>query len=449
MAKIKFYLASPNQNVSSIYARISYGAFNIVDGKKVYMPLKYYIAESINPEFWNVKTCRVNETRKYPTFPEFNHRLDSIESEIKKLLYKIKNDQITPTIEDFKQRLDQVIKPESIQLKIETKQLTEKEKIQQMSLFEFIDYYLKIAQIKHSTYKGYNTTRNSLLDYQEKKRIKLSFKNIDIDFYSSYIDFLQKQNLSKNTIGQRIKVIKALLREATDRDIEVSQDYKKKSFKRINETSDTIYLNESELMKLYNIETSPESMEILKKEYHRDTLPTYLDRARDLFLVGCWTGLRMSDYSRLSSDNIKDGKIEITTKKTEQKVVIPIHKVVNEILMKYNYQFPKSPTNQVFNRFIKDVAKIAGINEPITTEITKGGLKVAQSTEKYNLVTSHTARRSFATNAFLADMPSISIMKITGHKTESAFMKYIKMSAKDNAIKMQSHKFFNPMLIAK
>ena len=71
------------------------------------------------------------------------------------------------------------------------------------------------------------------------------------------------------------------------------------------------------------------------------------------------------------------------------------------------------------------------------------------TTPKYDLVTSHTARRSFATNAFLADVPVLAIMKITGHKTETSFMKYIKMSSKDNAMKLQSHRFFNPMTIAK
>ena len=95
------------------------------------------------------------------------------------------------------------------------------------------------------------------------------------------------------------------------------------------------------------------------------------------------------------------------------------------------------------------VASRAGIKEPVTIERSKGVFIVGQVIEKYNLVTSHTARRSFATNAFLAGVPTLSIMKITGHKTEASFMRYIKMSAKDNAIKMQQHPFFNKLVIAK
>jgi len=433
MAKVKFYLAAPKQTISSIYARISYGAFTIIDGKKTYIPLKYYLSESIKPDYWNDKKCRAKETKDFPTYPEFNRRLDTIDSEVKKVLYKFQNDEITPTIDEFIQRLDAIIKPNIIQSIVETKQLTEKEKIQQMTLFEFFDYYLKTATIKHATFKSYNTTKNSLELYRDERNSKLSFQNIDIDFYTDYIDFLQKKKLSKNTIGQRIKITKTILRAAHDRDIEVCNDYTKKSFKKISESSDAIYLNEKELTQLYETKD----------------MPAYLERTRDLFLVGCFTGLRLSDYSRLTKTNIIDGKIEITTQKTGQHVVIPIHNIVREIVEKYNFQFPKAPTGQVFNRFLKEMAKAAKINDIVTTEITKGGMRVIQSVEKNKLVCSHTARRSFATNAFLAGVPSISIMKITGHKTESAFMKYIKMSAKDNAIKMQSHPFFNKLIIAK
>jgi integrase len=433
MAKIKFYLATPQQNISSIYARISYGAFTIVEGRKVYNPLKYYLSESIKPEFWDKKQCRARKTKLFPEYPEFNARLDYVESQINKTLFQQQSYEKTATLDELKKRLDIAIKPDLVLSKVETKQLTEREKIQQMSLFEFFDYYLKTAKIKPATLKSYTTTKNSLAEYRDAVNINLSFKNVDIDFYNSFIDFLQGKKLSKNTIGLRIKIIKTVLREAHDRDIEVCNDYTKKTFKRIGETSDAIYLNDSEL----------------KQIYETKDLPLYLERARDLFLIGCYTGLRVSDYSRLTKNNIKDGNIEITTQKTDQKVVIPIHFVVRQILMKYNYQFPKSPTGQVFNRFLKEIAKAAKINEIITTEITKGGMKVTQSTEKYHLVCSHTARRSFATNAFLADIPSISIMKITGHKTESAFMKYIKMSGKDNAIKMQLNPFFQNLSIAK
>ena len=107
------------------------------------------------------------------------------------------------------------------------------------------------------------------------------------------------------------------------------------------------------------------------------------------------------------------------------------------------------PSNQKFNDYIKEVSKLAGIKEAVKVEQTKGDLTTKKSEPKYKLVTSHTARRSFATNAYLADIQTISIMGITGHKTEKAFMKYIKISQEDNARKLMYHKFFTKMVVNK
>jgi len=454
MAKIKFYLKDSNQSETAIFARISYGAAITKTDRKEYIQLKYYIAKSINPAFWNPKTNRAKGTKDFPEHPEFNHRLDIIESTINSVFLKLENTNITPTNEILKKELDKILKTETVVSKEETPK----------DLFQFIDFLIKTSNNKQSTLKSFKVVRKNLQDYQTAKKTVLNFNSIDIDFYNSFVEFLTKPKrektkagqsitragLSKNTIGTRIKILKTFVSEANDRGINVPTDYKKKSFKVLKEETDSIYLNESELMQMYTIETSPESLKLLRKEFNTDKLPDYLERVRDLFLIGCYTGLRFSDLSQLKKENITtDNTINITTQKTNQNVVVPVHPITRQIFEKYNYQLPRAISNQKFNEYLKDVAKIAGIKEPITKEITKGGLRVEKITEKYNLVTSHTARRSFATNAFLMDMPSIAIMKITGHKTESAFMKYIKMSAKDNAIKMQSHKFFNPMLIAK
>lgn len=454
MAKIKFYLKDSKQSETAIYARISYGATVSENDSKEYIQLKYYIAKSINPAYWNPKTNRAKGTKDFPEHSEFNNRLDVIESTINSVFLKFELSNITPKNQLIKNELDKILKPEIVVSKDENPN----------DFFPFIDHLIKTSNNKTATIKSYKVVRKNLQDYQKAKKTVLNFNSIDIDFYNSFVDYLTKPTkgknksgqtitkagLSKNTIGTRIKILKTFINEANDRGITVLPDYKKKSFKVLKEETNSIYLTESELMQMYYIETSPESLDILRKEFCTDKLPDYLAKVRDLFLIGCYTGLRFSDLSKLNKDNItKDNTLNVKTIKTNQSVVVPIHPITKQIFEKYDYQLPREISNQKFNEYLKDVAKIARINEPITMESTKGGFKVSETTEKYNLVTSHTARRSFATNAFLMDMPSISIMKITGHKTESAFMKYIKMSAKDNAIKMQSHKFFNPMLIAK
>ena len=95
------------------------------------------------------------------------------------------------------------------------------------------------------------------------------------------------------------------------------------------------------------------------------------------------------------------------------------------------------------NDYLKEIGKLAEINEPVQISITRGGKTAKEMFKKYELITTHTARRSFATNAYLMDIPSISIMKITGHKTEKSFMKYIRISQEENANKLINHPFFN------
>ena len=439
------------------------------------MPLKYYTGISMFPDLWNKDLNRAKESNKWANpetfdisiaavkesaktnYDRINTKIADFETKTKLIINRLSDNGNVPTHDQLRTELDKVFKPTKVTTDINTSEVPK-------DLFPFIDYLIETSPNKHSTLKSFKVARKNLQDYQSAKRMTLNFNNIDIDFYNSFVTFLKrptksksktgqditKAGLSENTIGTRIKILKTFMSEAYERGIDVPTDYKKKSFKVTKEETTAIYLTEKELMQMYTIETSSKSLNVLRKEYNYDKLPAHLERVRDMFIIGSYTGLRFSDFTLLKKENIgEDNTISITTQKTDTEVVVPIHPMVREIFEKYNYQLPKAISNQEFNRYIKEVVKVAGIDETITTKITKGGLKIVQSTEKYNLVSSHTARRSFATNAFLGEVPSISIMKITGHKTESAFMKYIKMSAKDNAIKMKSHKFFNPLLIAK
>jgi integrase len=458
MAKISFYLTNPKSKTETkLFCFVNYGLYKVENGVKKYLPLKYYTNIELMPDLWNKDLSRAKESKNWANpetldisvqavkesarknYEKINSEIELFERKTKELINSLSEDGNLPTHEKLRIELDKLFKPNKTVLQTEE---APKE------FFPFIDFFIKTVPRKENTIKSYVTLKNSLLEYQKDNKTTLTFEKIDIDFYNSYIDYLTRPKtiktkegktktiagLSKNTIGTRIKILKTFLSSASERGIKVPTDYTKKSFKKPTEETFSIYLNESELITMYN----------------KSDLPLYLERVRDLFLIGCYTGLRFSDLSQLKKENItSENTINITTQKTNQKVVVPIHPVVREIFLKYDYKLPKLPSNQKFNDFLKLVAEKAEINELIHVENNKGGFIVGQSTKKYNLVTSHTARRSFATNAFLADMPSISIMKITGHKTESAFMKYIKMSAKDNAIKMQSHKFFNPMLIAK
>ncbi|WP_449039451.1 site-specific integrase [Parabacteroides goldsteinii] len=164
---------------------------------------------------------------------------------------------------------------------------------------------------------------------------------------------------------------------------------------------------------------------------------------RDLFIIACMTALRFSDFSRLKEENFIDNQIQIKTQKTGTLVIIPQSKYVRALLRKYNYQLPKCPCIQHFNKVIKNVCKKAGIIAKVPYERTVGLDRISEMVEKWKRIGSHSGRRSAATNMFLAGIPALRIMKITGHKTEEAFMRYIGLSKEENAAVLAGNMFFH------
>ena len=419
MATLKFYIKDSKAEKTNIYFFLNYGAYKLVNEKKKYIPLKYYINESIDPKFWNTKAGRVKQDKRYKQHPEFNARLQDIEDKALSLLRQMQNDNEEVTNETLKPRLDEIIKP----YKDQTNKIA-------MEFLEFLDYYLETSGMKPNTKKSYTQTARDLREYETDKGIKITFDKIDIDFHDNFIIWLKSKDYAVNTIGDRIKVLKSILRASHDRGLHNNTDYQKKAFNRPKEDTIAVYLNEKELERLYKLDLSNNSK---------------LSDVRDWFLLASYTGLRFSDFSRLSKENITDN-ITIKTQKTGATVVIPLHTYVKSILEKHNYKLPKVISNQKFNKCIKEACELAKIDEGVLIEETKDNLTVSKLEKKHSLVTAHTARRSFATNAYLSGVPSISIMKITGHKTEKVFMNYIKVSEKENADKLQLHPFFNKMI---
>ena len=196
-----------------------------------------------------------------------------------------------------------------------------------------------------------------------------------------------------------------------------------KDFVKLSEPADNIYLTVPELKAIENLNLSGNPS---------------LDRVRDLFLIGAFTGLRQSDFSRLRPQHIKNGFITIEQTKTGEDVVIPVHSVVKKIIAKYNGNLPAAISGQKFNEAIKEVCKqVSCLNGNESKKRTKGGLKTISTLQKWAMVGSHTCRRSFCSNQYLAGMPTLTIMSVSGHKNESSFLKYIKISKNEHAIKMQ------------
>ena len=163
-------------------------------------------------------------------------------------------------------------------------------------------------------------------------------------------------------------------------------------------------------------------------------------------MIGCYTGLRVSDYTRLSREHIVniDGVefFEIASQKTGQLVTIPIHPVVREIIKANDGILPERQPEQVINQHIKTIGAMAGINENVTIEKTTGGRKVRRKYRKFQLIKTHTARRSFCTNAYLEGLDCLDIMAVSGHTSEANFLKYIKVTRRETAKRLAEHPFF-------
>lgn len=281
----------------------------------------------------------------------------------------------------------------------------------------------------NATAKTYRAVQHLIEAYQKSTRRTLMFKDINQDFYDGLRRWLfsqthgkDNQPYSNNYFGRIIKVVKAVFNDARYNGVHKLEPLR--NFKADDYVADTVYLSPDELDAIMAVELT-DPTEIL---------------ARAKFIIGANTGLRISDFNRLNEINVRGKYLSITTKKTGQKIIAPINSRARELIDSVDVFSPLS--DQFINRCIKDIARVAGIAEPV--EIVKyiAGRRVHNIHEKWELISSHTARRSFATNAYKAGVPTLAIMKITGHTTEKSFLRYIKISKEENAELMSEHPFF-------
>lgn len=264
------------------------------------------------------------------------------------------------------------------------------------------------------------------------------FGELTKDVCNSYMDFLQYKGYetaikqedlelrSLNDIGKNVKGLKALCNRAFEEGLHQQLAYKKlKSHKALTKH---VVLNEEELEKLEGLELN-------------ETKGLY----RDVFLCGCYTALRYSDYSRISKDQIREVRgrktLRIYTVKTKQEINIPISSKLDKVLTKYDYTLPKTHP-QKLNDHIKEICKEAGIKELIEIPQTTGEGIEYETVPKYSLVCTHTARRTAATIMYLNGIRLNDIAKITGHSSEANLKKYLVLDDEQVADILANNPFF-------
>lgn len=285
------------------------------------------------------------------------------------------------------------------------------------SLVEYIPIFQARYKNKVSAnhIQHFNGIKTHLETFQKKTGTVVTFNSIGKDFYISFTDYLKAAGLKPNTIGSHIRRIKRLMNEANEDKLTTNQEHRARGFKVQKEDADTIYLTEDEIHALYKLKIDDFRMR----------------KIRDLFVLNCHTGLRHSDWSKVTIENIDEKKLYVKTQKTNEPVIIPVHPIIIEIIERYGSGMT-IPTNQEANRVLRWLGEYA-----VTKKITKGNL------DKWLQIRTHTVRRSFATNAYLSGVPMLSIMQITGHRTTESFLRYIRVSKLENAMKLKDHPFFN------
>lgn len=412
MPEAKFVLKEPNTRQKTLV----YLFFNFD-----YQRLKYSTKISVSPKFWNAKKQRIKESADFPSYKEYNQRLNDIESAIDRIYYQLINqgDQITPTkLRDALNHELNGTKPNALP-----------------DLITWIKAEILIMEQDHKrgSIQVYNTLVKHLTEFSKRRKYKLTFNSISLEFYEQFRDYLlNEKKLLTNTFGKQVKTLKTFLNLATEKGVNTNLTYKSRIFKGTQEDIDHIYLSVEDLKLLTELDLKSKK---------------YLDRVRDLFLIGCYTGLRFSDFTQLKPENLEKTAtgyvFNVKTVKTGERVVIPVKPLVKKIWDKYDGLLPRAISNQKMNEYLKELGKLAGIDYTVTIKKTSGNKEITYSRPKYEHISSHTARRTFATNAYLAGIPAISIMKFTGHRTDRSFMKYIKVSQERNADLLKNHPYFN------
>lgn len=374
--------------------------------------IKYSTGEKIKPKYWD--GSRAKYTRKHPEYVDLNSRLNKIEETAIQIFRDYNLGNISK--EEFKHQLD---------IRLGKTKPTEDEN---PSFFQFVDRYIESLKskpnAKRGTWKKFETVANHLKNFAEEKRVPLDWESFDWQFKHEFEGWLfsPPRNHAINNASKIFQVLKQFLYEAERRGLHQNITFKQKGFgiKRVQVKK--IALSFEELKQLADLDLA-------------DNLR--LDRVRDLFLIGAYSGLRYSDFTRIKPEHIiNDGGVEIIelfTLKTDTEVAIPLMPELKAILKKNDYRSPKAISSQKMNDYLKELCQQAGINERIVQKYSEGGLIKEREVEKWELISTHTARRSFATNFHELGIPASFLMQITGHASEKQFLAYVNTSKRRNA----------------
>ncbi|WP_396209150.1 site-specific integrase [Flavobacterium sp.] len=392
-------------------------------GKK----LKYSTGFKACYDDWDFNKQRIKSNKSLlVNAREVNNLLNFIDTSLTKEYSKFISEQIEVTNELLKSYLDKLLNKN-------TNEITSEKDI---TFIEFAYELLenKKKRITIETYKSYRQTLIKLEMYSKVNKTPITFNSFDKKFVNLFSTFLEEYyDHQQNSLSKHFKNLKTYLIEAVNRGLISNSNFIIKDFCYPTEETTAIYLTEKELQKMFDADLSQNRI---------------MELARDIFLIGCYIGQRVSDYNGLTENDIVTLKgikyFKIRQSKTKTDVLCPITKEISEIMRLRHFNLPPKKLNEPdINENIKELGKSLGFTKKIKCEFTKGGKKVIEMVPKNELIMTHTARRSFCTNMYLKKMPVFDIMVFSGHKTEKEFYKYIRIKGEERAEHIVGKGFFN------
>jgi len=395
MASIKFLLQS-SSNPANIYVRL-------IDGRKVDIKTKTNFI--INPDEWSAIKQRPKNLKN-----EASKNLDSNLQNLRTNLLNYYNKNNAGEINLA--WLKNFINPEDNKIP--------------KDLVSYFEFYLteRGNEISHRTSLKIKVVQNKLKEIEKQKRKTFLLKDINLNFKKEFEKYNKDNGYSPNTILSNLKEIKSICYHARKKGLQINSEVE--DFKTSQKKAESIYLTFNELDKLEKLD--------LKVDDWKD--------ARDWLLISCYTAQRVSDFMRFQKEMIRvEGNvklIEFEQKKTGKMMTLPLHKKVIEVLNKRNGEFPPKIAEQKYNELIRSVCRKAKIEDVIYSGKMIEKRKVMGNYPKYELVSSHIGRRSFASN-FYGKIPTSLLINATGHSTEQMFLVYIGKSNSDKAIQLSEY----------
>ena len=340
---------------------------------------------------------------------EINASLLGYYTEVQEIFKKFEVEEIMPTPEQIKEAFNALHKPIE-----EVKQRKSTPNVFYKAFDEFVRDCGRQNDWTDSTYEKFAAVKNHLMNF----RTELTFDFFDEKGLNDYVTYLRDvKEMRNSTIGKQLSFLKWFLRWAFKKGLHQNNAYDSYKPKLKSTQKKIIFLTWEELNKL--------------REFEIPAAKQALDRVRDVFLFQCFTGLRYSDVFNLRKSDIKGDHIEVTTVKTSDSLIIELNNHSKAILDKYKDVAFKDDkvlpviTNQKMNDYLKELAELAGIDEPVRQTYYRGNERIDEVTPKYALLGTHAGRRTFICNALALGIPPQVVMKWTGHSDYKAMKPYI------------------------